>query len=112
MGITRASYHVSVGAVPRNVKKAKKARNTTKAAGKLLREKGSGRCVPNGSAESESGPYDLVILRKKYCRDICKCAYGAYIPVSDKRVAWSRSYKRVAWSRSYSSALFSKLLNK
>ena len=50
-----SGYLVSVGAVPKNTKKAKSKRNAKKAAGKVLREEGSGRCVPSGSAESEAG---------------------------------------------------------
>ena len=51
---------VSVGAVPRNTKKA---RNAKKAAGKFLREEGFilGRRVPSGRAESEAGHYSQVI---------------------------------------------------
>ena len=62
--------------VPRKTKKAKKARNTKKArnakkaAGKLLQEKGSGRRVPSGSAESEAGQYNRMIPTKNSCRDI------------------------------------------
>ena len=58
---------VSVGAVPRNRKKAKKARNAKKASGKLLREEGLGRRVPSGSAESEAGPYNQEIRRRQSC---------------------------------------------
>ena len=65
----RFCLEVSVGAVP---KKAKKARNAQKVAGKVLRGKGFGRRVPGGSAKSESGPLNQVIPRKLTCGDICK----------------------------------------
>ena len=59
----------SVAAVPRCMKKAKKARNAKKAARKLLREEGLGRRVPRGSAESEADPYNQVVPRKLSCQD-------------------------------------------
>ena len=74
----RFCAEVSVEAVPRNTKKAKKARNTKKAAGKLLLEEGLGRRVPSGSAETEAGPYYQAILRKVTCRDIRKYVHLIY----------------------------------
>ena len=67
---------VSVGAVPRNAKKAKKSRNAKKTAGKLLREEeGLGRRVPSGSAESEADAYNRTILDSFSCRDVCNHVY-------------------------------------
>ena len=51
----RFCLEASVGVVPKNTKKAKKTRNTKKAAGKVLREESLGRRVASGSAESEAG---------------------------------------------------------
>ena len=50
----RFCLEVSVGAVPKNSRKAKKARNAKKAAGKVLRAEGLSRRVPGRSAESEA----------------------------------------------------------
>ena len=71
---SRFCLEVSVGAVPKNTKKANKARDAKKAAEKVLREEGLGRRVPVGSAESEAGPHNQVIPRRITCRDtgICK----------------------------------------
>lgn len=50
---------VSVGAIPKNTKKAKRARNAKKSRKRL--RKGSGRRVPGGSAQSEARPFNQVI---------------------------------------------------
>ena len=60
-----------------DTKKAKKARNAEKAAGKVLREEGLGMRIPGGSAESESGPYNQVIVRRITCQGIVSMSiYG------------------------------------
>ena len=60
----------SVRAVPRNTRKAKKARNAKKAAGKVLREEGLDGRVPSGSAESKAGPHHQVIPKKVLTHEI------------------------------------------
>ena len=81
---------VSLGAVPKNTKKAKKARNAKKAAGKVRREGGVGRHVP-GNAESQGGPFNQVPPRRFTCRyiwryvcDVCEpfwcCLCGRHNP--------------------------------
>eukprot|EP00904_Undaria_pinnatifida_P000229 jgi/Undpi1/10206/HiC_scaffold_28.g12659.m1 len=69
--------------VPRKTKKAKKARNTKKArnakkaAGKLLQEKGSGRRVPSGSAESEAGARQALVAATAAARQAAVAAAAA-----------------------------------
>ena len=66
----RSCLEVGVGAVVKNTKKAKKARNTKKAAGKVLGDEGLGRCGPGGSAESEAGHYNQVIPRRVFAETV------------------------------------------
>ena len=51
---------LSVWAVPKNTKEAKKARNAKKAAGKVLESESLGRRDSSGSADSEAGPINNV----------------------------------------------------
>lgn len=63
---------ISVGAVPKKTKKAKKARN----AKKRLREEILGRPVPGWSTESETGHKNQVIPRRIACQDMYKYVYS------------------------------------
>ena len=60
------ALEVGVGAAPNNTKKAKKARNAKKAAGKVLREEGLRRRVPGGSVESEEGHFESSVSKTNY----------------------------------------------
>ena len=48
----------------------KQARNAKKTSGEVLREKGLGRRIPGGSAESEAGPYSNGFLDELVAKKI------------------------------------------
>ena len=75
----RVCPEVTIGEVPKSTKKANKARNAKKAAGKILRWEGLGRRVPGGSAESDARPHNQVIPRRHTCRETCKFIHTWYI---------------------------------